>query len=738
MFITSIKIQNFQCYSGGYEKNTFNFAPGLNIIIGDNNAGKSKLYDAFRWCIHDVVFDSGRRDFCNTSIVKDKIVSDKAKFEAEVGNAICMKVKLSLIRKERSDLAYYELERVYYIKKTEDVFTQLKASKLKSFRAEVYFNKESNLYDEFIKWEKTLTSEKRLREIDSEEVISKIVNRDIEKFLWFQGEQVDSIVDFNKEDSIKSMIKQLSDIEQYDLLKDAFTPAFKDSEKEFYRLVNRNNKNDKLEKLRKAVENKQISINGRKKELEKYQLEKEDLELKKSRYVSRLQDSVALQKLVNKKEKKEAQLKILNKEIDNIEKSYHNNLFDKVWVLEGLSKHIGKFRKLKDEYTRNRQNVLVDLRAQQKQLQRLPADVPNESYLNMMLEECKCFLCNRDFVEGDEVYEGIQNKIKDSKNINHPDTTFVFEKSFDDLFQSMKYGVGSQRIKNISEDIKDTNTDLFEKNETKTKLLEELDKIAKEIQKNAKGEDVKTLINQGINYDVVNRDSRRVEKSISQLLEIIPQLELDLKELKKDHEKELKKQPKNSLLKEKEEKMNTLQLLQNLAIKTRDRIYSELIITLQEEVNKHFQAMTKGNKGALGRVIFEIKKSFIRPMIVDSTGQELSSVNDSNIILVKLATIMGVITTKSTTLPLPLITDAPTSKFGDNYTMNFFKQVGEVFPQSLIMSYDFHRNIELRDKLLKSSDKIGFVYTITPEHESDKSLDRNSLGTKIECIQQYG
>lgn len=738
MFITSIKIQNFQCYSGEYETNTFHFAPGLNIIIGDNNAGKSKLYDAFRWCIHDLVFDSGRREFCSTALVQDKIVSDKAKYEADIKKAITAKVKLCLIRKERTDLAYYELERKYNIQKTEEGFRPIGGSELRAKRSDVFFSKDSNLYEEFLRWEDTLTSDKKLRPIDADEVLSKIVNRDIEKFLWFQGEQVDSIVDFNKEDSIKAMIKQLSDIDEYDALNRAIEPACKDAENEFYKLVNRNNKNDKLERLRGDLELKTSSIKGKKKELEKYLREKEMLEQQKSRYVSRLEDSIALQELVKQKEKKEDKLKSISKEIDDIEKSYHNNLFERDWILEGLSKYIGKFKKLRDNYTRQRQDILVELRAQQKQLQRLPADVPNESYLKMMLEDCKCYLCNRDFEKGDDVYLGIENKIKENKDNYSPDTTFVFEDSFNALFNSMKYGIGSQKIKGIGDDIQEIDTLLFNKKEKKEKLIKELEKLDKEIQKNAKGEDVKSLINQGVNFERISRDSRRVDKNITELQEVIPQLEAEAKEIKKEHDKEVKKQPKDDILKQKEAKKDVLNLILDLAKNTRNRVYTELISSLQDEVNKHFETMTKGNQGSLGKVRFDIKKSFIRPMIVDDKGHELSSVNDSNIILVKLATIMGVITTKSTTLPLPLITDAPTSKFGDNYTMNFFKQVGEVFPQSVIMSYDFHQNIELRDKLLNSSDKIGYVYTITPEHTNKNNIDRNGLVTKIECVKKYG
>lgn len=53
MIIDKIELLNFLCYAG---ENTFEFREGINVIIGDNGYGKSKLYDAFYWVMYDQVF----------------------------------------------------------------------------------------------------------------------------------------------------------------------------------------------------------------------------------------------------------------------------------------------------------------------------------------------------------------------------------------------------------------------------------------------------------------------------------------------------------------------------------------------------------------------------------------------------------------------------------------------------------------------------------------------------------
>lgn len=48
------------CYAG---ENRFDFTEGMNVIIGDNSYGKSKLYDAFYWAMYDECFDTNEKEW---------------------------------------------------------------------------------------------------------------------------------------------------------------------------------------------------------------------------------------------------------------------------------------------------------------------------------------------------------------------------------------------------------------------------------------------------------------------------------------------------------------------------------------------------------------------------------------------------------------------------------------------------------------------------------------------------
>lgn len=208
----------------------------------------------------------------------------------------------------------------------------------------------------------------------------------------------------------------------------------------------------------------------------------------------------------------------------------------------------------------------------------------------------------------------------------------------------------------------------------------------------------------------------------------LQRIEADLKELTRG------KMPKSL-----EEKQRLLADFKIIAKSTRDRVFHGLIEQLEVEANRHFISMTKGNKGTKGRIKLVKKDGYYMPKNVDTYGNELPQINDSNIILIKMAVIIAIISAKKSsdaTDLYTLITDAPSSKFTDNYTVGFCKTVSETYSQSIIMSKDFYANLVLRERLLDVNEvpNLGNVYLITPSVSEENRSDRNALSTKIQKI----
>jgi DNA sulfur modification protein DndD len=187
------------------------------------------------------------------------------------------------------------------------------------------------------------------------------------------------------------------------------------------------------------------------------------------------------------------------------------------------------------------------------------------------------------------------------------------------------------------------------------------------------------------------------------------------------------------------EKRDVLVDFETIATTTRERVFNNLIAQLEKEANTHYEAMTSGNKSARGQIkLRKLPNGNYMPEIIDNKGNPLLGSNTSNLILVKLSAIMAIISAKSSSGVVnlyTLITDAPTSVFGEDYTIGFCKTVSRVYRQSIIMSKEFYKNQSLRNDLLTNSDiKIGKVYTITPSIPESERDNRDNLSTSIDPL----
>jgi DNA sulfur modification protein DndD len=184
------------------------------------------------------------------------------------------------------------------------------------------------------------------------------------------------------------------------------------------------------------------------------------------------------------------------------------------------------------------------------------------------------------------------------------------------------------------------------------------------------------------------------------------------------------------------DKLEVLSDFQTVTHRTRQRVFKQLVAALEQEANKHYEAMTSGNKSARGIIrLKELPNGNYMPELVDEQGNVLKNLNTGNIILIKLATIMAIISARQgarSTELYTLITDAPMSVFGEDYTIGFCRTVSKVYRQSIIMSKEFHKNLALREQLLNDPEvKLGMVYAIEPTIPEVDRTNRNSLATRI-------
>lgn len=728
MIIESIEINNFMCYAG---QNRFDFTEGMNVIIGDNGYGKSKLYDAFYWAMYDQCFDTNEKEWKKTKYIGSSIISDKTVYETSDG-LVHTSVKLTF--KDVAKDCQYIVERILTGQKTEERFT-LDSESVE----EITFRQIAGMRGRLV------TSAEEV-----ERIKKRILPDNIRPYMWFQGEQVESIIDFGERDSLTQAINVLSNISRFDEISEVADAWEKSALDQFHRKVKSlstdKNKSDHLESERDKV-------------VERIVLLEKDLKQNKDNLGSAEEDA---HKLVNKQEeatrireldvrRKSLEQQLLQTlEEEKFERvDLNQKMFTRRWVLKGtaglVKDYNDKYRKYQETKMMKQVEAKVKLDAENnllKQLQaKLPINVPEPVYLEKMLEEEKCLVCDRDAKEGTDPWLYMKNLLDRSqeKPEEIPDDELSSAHDFEADFRRLsQHGYAmEQDIHRIDSDIKSTFKRLNRLDKRRRTLSGDLEKVnndyANLVTESAiDSEQAKHLLSElQAKNDFANRfrtNLTRVEIELERKKEELKRIDNELSDLVKEE-----------LPSWMEEKKKLLMDFRELAHLTRERVFDKLVKQLEDEANKHYRQMMQGNLSAQGIIkLVESTKGNYMPRLVDEYGNPLLQLNTGNIILIKLATIMAIISARQgsrDTDLYTLITDAPMSVFGEDYTIGFCKTVSSVYRQSIIMSKEFYKNDALRKQLLTDSDiNLGKVYMITPSIPESERSNRNSLSTNIKSL----
>lgn len=727
MVLTSIELNNFMCYSG--TNNKFDFTEGINIIIGDNGYGKSKLFDGFYWVMYDQCFDTSKKAFRNTGQLKKLIISDQALASVDEG-IISASVILTFKNNEKDQV--YIIERHYSVKKTGNTITEDEESK------------------EIVKQKDVLTAKVVDDPYNIERIKRAILPDNIKPYMWFQGEQVESIIDFNKQDTLTQAINVLSNITKYDNIIHLADELNESSEKELNRkqrdLSKDKGKSESLEIQRQSLI-KQISDFA----IQELQI-KDNLakaEERSESLLNKLSEAQRVRELEERRKGIERSLDDIQKEHDLEQINLHRRMFTNKWVLKGTENILHEYSSMYGNYEQKKLERKEAIKARlvannemTKEMQtRLPLDVPEPIHMEKMLESERCLVCDREALKDSEPWLKMKeildrSKLKFKKLEKEDETLHDFGTDLKKLYQN---GLGlSHIIKGIDDDIKSTFIRLNKLDEKRRNLKTDLTKTGLEINAII----AETALNVSEANNLVNEVAsqtdfaKRCEREIGNIENMAIRKKVELENINKELSSLVKEELPAYLL----EKVKVLLEFKNVAHSTRKRVFNRLVGMLETEANKHYIEMTQGNLSARGVIrLKELSngKNYM-PELVDENGNILLQLNTGNIILIKLATIMAIISARQgarDTELYTLITDAPMSVFGEDYTIGFCKTVSKVYKQSIIMSKEFYRNEKLQKALLSNTDiKLGKVYLITPSIPETERANRMSLSTNIKAL----
>jgi len=725
--INSISFENFYNYYGSYEVNTYSFKDGLNIIVADNGGGKSKFFNGILWLLRDIVYDSELKKEDNIKDVTFKIISDKAKDETSLDDSIRVGVKLTY----QDSKFEYIVEKYFYSKYTQEG-NPLHEKCWKSEPIELEISKR-DLY---------LKTFHLVYNIDEQDrIIRNIILPGLRPYALLQGEEIDKIINFSTKDSLNEAINKLTNMNR---LKDLVSLSDY--------LLGRSIKDLDSQRKIYTKNTQEFDKEVEEKDTLKRELEKKDKQLQaaiETLNSSKEEKANLLNNITNAEKRNEFRNKIseIDKERLLLSEAYENLLdninsyffdSDYSWLLINLDGEMKSFSNIKDEFLekRLRRKLKADLPIDTFTTV-LPDGSPDFVSLEKMLEQEICFVCGRETKKDSDEWLYMQ-KVKDRPKPDSPNE-YQAKNDFKDFFDSIQMNAQEyyKRIIEINESIKNKRAEadkyeieIREALKKKEQAEQELFQFGGTAKSNKEKDRDRNILER---YANANQRIGKCNIQINDYKNEISKLKAKIDEI----EKRITDLGGSDIPKEYEETKEILTDINNVIGNARVRIFSEILNRLEKNSNKHFQNLTAGNNVDGG--ILKLSKTSDETVlleVVDSSGNPITGLSEGFQRMKKLAVIMAIISSRymKQTFDYPLIADAPLSAFGKGFIEGFFKEVPNVFNQSIILVkelYDKDRENHLTaigEKILKKSDTGSFYLNEIEENKSQSERE-----TKIIC-----
>ena len=214
MIIKNITIENFQSY---YKSQTMDFSRGLNLVIGNGGKGKSKLFNAFYWVLFGKIYITGI-GWCTTdnlpqsakfAMQRYEFINKRALYKANINEEITASVQIEL---EDDKGTNYIIERsVCALRLDEDNWDSDKAWQIRPNVLKVSFD--------------SVTGTRVLNDLLAEDKIAELFPDGIRNYIWFQGESLESLINFRNKETLKAAVKHISYFPYYEKLSEIISKS---------------------------------------------------------------------------------------------------------------------------------------------------------------------------------------------------------------------------------------------------------------------------------------------------------------------------------------------------------------------------------------------------------------------------------------------------------------------------------------------------------------------------------
>jgi hypothetical protein len=700
IIINKIELKNWFNYKGDYSANSINFNDGLNIVVGTNNAGKTKLHNAFRFIIDDKVV-------LKVVQLDGKEVYDNNPIDGK--NAIEVLNQSVFLSAKHEDLLYFGV-RITFTKIQRDETRKLVLTKEIRCRKDV---EKLQFLDVIKKVEQIDSRTQRERTVsdDFDSLADEIIRTNYRNFFLIEGEQMGLLTPL-KGSNLKKTIHSIVSINELDKLVD----TSRDFEKEVYK--RKKEFEGKLSNLTTEEKSRAVKINLLEEEIKtldeitltdlKADAEKESIiiEKYKANYNSAKRNKELADKLDVIKRKAEKNESLMDASTFRIMTDYMSlpvfsvsRTSNDETTVTTLDEHISKY---KEYYSERKAELDTSLSEdEQTMMLALEKSQPKPEILKQMVDAKRCFICTTHL--GDEEIKYIDEKlIPFFKNEFEPDDELDKIDEINDILKAIS--ISTKKFADYdNEYFTSRNNEIVELIEDRKKIEKEKEKFIDENGEVVGNEDDDITL---VTYDRALIELSKVNRKITDTEDEITSKSKLLADLKAIPIQEDKKTPE---LIAAEDLHEFSESLYGVLKKSRKEEYYSFAEKLSSAATIRFRNLMKNNKTANNQEIvvsvltrndvdfdFEIK-------LINSMGQDQNQAGGASQALRQLAIVFGLIDFADVKIRFPFIADAPISKLTPETKRAFFENLLEdkAFNQCIII------NMDLWDDKTDSINKLG-------------------------------
>lgn len=716
MIIKNITIENFQSY---YESQTMDFSSGLNLIIGNGGKGKSKLFNAFYWVLFGKIYITGI-GWCTTdnlpqsakfAMQRYEFINKRALFNTQVNDEVTASVQIEI---EDDKGVNYIIERsVSALRLEGDKWDSDNSWQVRPNMLKISFD--SN------------TGTKVHNDLMAEDRINELFPDGIRNYIWFQGESLESLINFRNKETLKAAVKHISYFPYYEKLSEIISKSkLKIVGIENRKLKEVNKHNSSVKGLLSTIDNLNFKIN--KEEENKKQLESnlETIKIALAEGETKMSGLASYSALVKKYKDCENEINRLLAESTRID-SFQREKLPSLWILRGIEPMIKQCKDIIEKHKEEEYTI-----PEKKYL-----DNPSRSKLEEILKDKKCFVCGTEFTEDDAPYHYIIERLRLQeeylKEMEEYTSNMQFSKQFNMFVGKIQDYPDSLLISlsKIDKQWKDSEDELEKyvaqrrkKQEEKRKLDEQIEDIKKK-----HGVDPVTqaetagIINSTIRASRSNLETqqRRLEAS----KQTLNNYRIELRNTERELEKLGTKDTTVTKVPETEWK-HISTFLEDICKKVQESARKELLRKIEERANVFYAKFTEHDNGYKGNVKIGDDYSIEFDAGLNTSHEDRKKMSIINALLSLNQEAMGTY--------YPFISDAPTSSFDLETTHKYLLGIKDIFGQSIILTKDVDLDSDKYYDLCKQSN-VSRIYSLESEiYSGDANRGQHEVSTKVKIL----